>query len=548
MTKTYTRGKISYTYGDKPTKNQQDSENLKATIQGLLDKGFTEVKPTKENLKKLPLYSYVSYISNIKGKPLFRRGGVINSIQKDGLYITLYNMVSRVHFSVQQSNLISLFYKMTKTQMKKLNKPTGKLIEIEDKPKKDEFDYKPILKKLYYEDGNVVSRDALYDLARQVDKRIKRRKVEKWLNNQMLHQLTKKRPRQTAVSSFVPSKPNSIYALDLIDMQKYSDNNNGYNWILNIMDIFTKFLWSIPLKNKRLNTIIGEMKKLFNKPTFKSPSVMLSDNEFNKEEYINFMKSYEIKPLFTIAGNPQSNGAIERLNRTIKEQIKKDFAIKNDSDGMWYKSLQRLVRAYNKRKHNTIGMSPIEAMKPENLEIVKSRINDKKLSNNFDGNDKDLHVGDKVRLLVLDKKFKGNLFNWTREVFTIKQKTKPRNLKQRIKYKVMDQKGEAVRGFFNSSQLQKIEKVEHKDKVNQQIDEVSEEPEIDAIDGQVEDTGIPEKFMDKRKGSNGRVEYLVKWKGFTNKFNSWLPYSQLRDDLGVKEVSQLVRDYSKRKK
>ena len=546
--KTYTRGKISYTYGDEPTKNQKDSDNLEATIKGLLDKGFEEVPTTKASIKKIPLYSYVSYVSNIKGKPLFRRGGVINSIQKDGDYFTLYNLVSRVHFSVQQSNLVRLFYKMTKAQTKKLNKPTGKLIEVEDEDDKDKFNYKPILKKLYYEEGNVVSRDALYDLARQKDKRIKRRQVEKWLNNQMLHQLTKKRPKQSAVSSFVPTKPFSIYALDLIDMQKYSDTNDGYNWILNIMDIFTKYLWSISLKDKTLVNIIREMKKLFKKPNWRKPTVMLSDNEFNKEAYIKFMNDNDIKPLFTIAGNPQSNGAVERLNRTIKEQIRKDFAIKNDSDGVWHTSLQRLVRAYNKRKHNTIGMSPLEAMKPENLEVVRSRIENKKLSNNFDGNDKDLNVGDRVRVLLEKNKFKGNLFNWSREVFTVRQKTKPRNPKQRIKYKVMDKEGEPLTGFFNASQLQKIDNVEHEDKVNDDIDKESEEPEIDNVEGLEVEPDTIEKFLDKRQNKDRLIEYLVKYKGYSNKFNEWITRKKLEQDYGKDQIRPLAKDYSDRQR
>lgn len=554
MTKVYERGKIKYQYPEGKTKNQKDSDDIEATVQALLDKGFEEIPTTKASIKKIPLYSYISYVSNIKGKPLFRRGGVINSIQKDGDYFTLYNLVSRVHFSVQQKNLERLFYKMTKTQMKKLNKPTGKLLDIQEKKKKkkkDEFDYKPILKKLYYEDGNVVSRDALYDLARQEDKRIKRRQVEKWLNNQMLHQLTKKRPKQTAVSSFVPSKPFSIYALDLIDMQKYSAHNDGYNWILNIMDVFTKYLWSIPLEDKTLSTIIKEMKKLFRKPNWRKPTVMLSDNEFNKEEYIDFMKDSDIKPLFTIAGNPQSNGAIERLNRTLKEQIRKDFAIKNNLNDQWHSQLPRLVRAYNKRKHNTIGMSPIQAMKPENLEIVKSRIEDKKLSNNFDGNDKDLNVGDKVRVLLEKNKFKGNLFNWSREVFTIRQKTKPRNPKQRIKYKVMASDGEPLTGFFNGSQLQKINTVEHEDKVNDQIDQLSEEPEIDDVDGVEVEPNHPEKFLDKgirREGSRRLVEYLVKWDGFTNRFNKWVTREELENKYDKQTVRELAKEYNEQNK
>ena len=46
------------------------------------------------------------------------------------------------------------------------------------------------------------------------------------------------------------SGPNEIWSADLIDMREFSKDNKGYNYLLNVIDIFSKYSWSIPLKTK----------------------------------------------------------------------------------------------------------------------------------------------------------------------------------------------------------------------------------------------------------------------------------------------------------
>ena len=41
-----------------------------------------------------------------------------------------------------------------------------------------------------------------------------------------------------------------ISAADLIDMQAFSIDNNGIKYLLTVIDIFSKFIWIIPLKRK----------------------------------------------------------------------------------------------------------------------------------------------------------------------------------------------------------------------------------------------------------------------------------------------------------
>ena len=52
-----------------------------------------------------------------------------------------------------------------------------------------------------------------------------------------------------------------IFAADLVEMQKFAKLNKGYRYLLTCIDIFSKFAWVIPLKDKRGITIKNALEK-----------------------------------------------------------------------------------------------------------------------------------------------------------------------------------------------------------------------------------------------------------------------------------------------
>ena len=105
-------------------------------------------------------------------------------------------------------------------------------------------------------------------------------------------------------------------------------------------------------------------------------------------------------------------------------------------------------------------------------------------------------VGDKVRI----SKYKRNVFdkgyipNWTEEVFTINkiQYTNP------ITYKIKDLRGEDIQGSFYEPELLKAKQ------------------DVFCIDKVIR--------RDYKK-----KQALVKWKGYSDEFNSWIPMKDLKD-------------------
>ena len=110
--------------------------------------------------------------------------------------------------------------------------------------------------------------------------------------------------------------------------------------------------------------------------------------------------------------------------------------------------LQKLLDEYNHRTHSTIKMSPFEASKPENRDLVLDAIKGKLP----EFQPPKFKVNDRVRIYKYKKLFeKGYKTNWTKEIFVIDQiqNTNP------ITYKIKDLESEPILGSFYEQELQK---------------------------------------------------------------------------------------------
>ena len=54
-----------------------------------------------------------------------------------------------------------------------------------------------------------------------------------------------------------------IWASDLVEMQQFSKWNKGYRYLLMIIDVFSKYGWIVPLKDKKGETVAESFKTIF---------------------------------------------------------------------------------------------------------------------------------------------------------------------------------------------------------------------------------------------------------------------------------------------
>ena len=151
-------------------------------------------------------------------------------------------------------------------------------------------------------------------------------------------------------------------AIDLIGpFKKMSKKKHMY--ALTIVDIATRWGEAIPLKRIDAESICTELLNVFSRYGF--PQTLLSDNgsQFKGQMTQAIMKMLNITQVHSTIYHPQSNGVIERLNKTIKNMLLK---VTVDHEGKWLKYLPLVLFAYNSSKHESTGFSPFELMFGQN--------------------------------------------------------------------------------------------------------------------------------------------------------------------------------------
>jgi len=207
-----------------------------------------------------------------------------------------------------------------------------------------------ILNDEFYKNHNYFGRDKLFNLLRDKygDKIApSRRQIADWLKQQEINQLyapSKGKPKGIKSSM---TTPNKILAMDLVNMEKFQVR--GYKYLLNAIDMSSRYIYSVALKNKTDVEVLNGFKKIYNKSKIRA---VRSDNgsEFIYDKFTEYLKKNGIKQILSEASKPQSNGMIERANATIKELIQKSLEINENFD--WVKNLNKLIDNINNSQHS----------------------------------------------------------------------------------------------------------------------------------------------------------------------------------------------------
>ena len=204
-----------------------------------------------------------------------------------------------------------------------------------------------------------------------------------------------------------------IWSLDILDLKDYGpENNRGYRYVLIIIDNFSKFGWTIPLKNKNAQTIKDSFENIL-KSSKRKPNLIETDR--GKEFYNNIFQDFLNKNNIKIYSRYSSYGAVfaERFNRTIRDLLKK--IVLEQGDAKWIDILPTITEQYNNRIHNSTKLSPKDASLKKNEGFVYKNLLDKrkKVKPTF-------QINDLVRTADLKKTFsKGDTTNWSYKLYKI---------------------------------------------------------------------------------------------------------------------------------
>ena len=133
-----------------------------------------------------------------------------------------------------------------------------------------------------------------------------------------------------------------IWSLDILDLKDYGpENNRGYRYILVIIDNFSKFGWTVRLKNKSAQTIKDSFENILISSKRK-PNLIECDR--GKEFYNNIFQDFLNKNNIKIYSRNSSYGAAfaERFNRTIRDLLKK--IVFEQGDAKWIDILPTITK------------------------------------------------------------------------------------------------------------------------------------------------------------------------------------------------------------
>ena len=371
-------------------------------------------------------------------------------------------------------------------------------------------DVNSYLHNLYYNLTSPVSFSGFYKIHYKIKRdglfKVTPKYLKKWLSMQESyashHPVIRdfKRPRVLAFSL------NYQWDSDTANMVKYKDYNDRYSYFAVFIDIFSRFLYSFPLKTLSGYEMTKNFQRLIDEKGVK-PKKLRSDqgSEYKNKDFERLLEEENIVHIFTYY-KTKANYA-ERVIKTIKLKIFKYFT--NRETFRWIDILSDLTDGYNKSTHRSIKMTPEEAQKSDPYKLwrnqyaiisyPKSYFSAQKIKKNLisgvRGRKKfKYNISDRVKIPYIKKTFDREYSEkWSGEIFTIIDRKINQNQPM---YQLKDYNNDIIEGYFYEPELQ-----------------------IAYLDNDI--VYKIEKILKKRT-RNKKKEILVKWKGWPKKFNSWI--------------------------
>ncbi|VDO08594.1 unnamed protein product, partial [Brugia timori] len=158
-----------------------------------------------------------------------------------------------------------------------------------------------------------------------------------------------------------------IWAADLLIMNQYSRQNGGYNYLFNVIDTFSKYLFIVPLKKKSGQEVAQAFEKIL-RESKRCPTKLHVDRgkEFVNKDFQKVLDKNNVTMYHTF--NEEKSAIAERVNRTINEKLKLHFEVVQNF--RWVDAIGRIVSEYNtKDVHRSIGTTPASVNKNNEEEI-----------------------------------------------------------------------------------------------------------------------------------------------------------------------------------
>lgn len=148
-----------------------------------------------------------------------------------------------------------------------------------------------------------------------------------------------------------------------VDLVGKLPSSQGKNYLLTIMDRFSRFPAAIPLHDITATGVVNAFVSGWIS-TFGPPKTIVSDNgtQFTSSRWKDMLRKYDIKHNYTSTYSPQGNGLLERWHRRLKEALR----AKACNNSNWVADLPETLLALRNDYSEELGCSPAEILFGEN--------------------------------------------------------------------------------------------------------------------------------------------------------------------------------------
>ena len=230
----------------------------------------------------------------------------------------------------------------------------------------------------------------------------------------------------------------NIWGVDLANMQSLNRKNKGINYILCVIDLYSKYAFVIPLKDKKGISIVNGFNKIIKQSNRKPNKIWVDQGgEFYNNVFEKWLSDNDINMYSTY--NEGKSVAAERFIRTLKNKLFKHMT--TTGKNVYHDVLDDVVNKYNNTKHSTIKMKPTDVKNNKRVYIDEHNEKDSKFK-----------AGDRVRISRYKNIFaKGYAPNWRSEILIVNK------INDAVPYKhnLKDLNNEEIIGSFYDRELQK---------------------------------------------------------------------------------------------
>ena len=149
-------------------------------------------------------------------------------------------------------------------------------------------------------------------------------------------------------------------------MQSLSKYNKGIKYLLCAIDLFSKYAWVVPLRDKIVVSIVNAFQKIISEGRKLNKIWVDQGGEFYSNLFKKFLKINDTEMYSTC--NEGKSVVAKRFIRTLKNKIFKHM--KAVSKNVYFDMLDDVVNKCNSKVHRTIKMKAIDVISEFQMLVV----------------------------------------------------------------------------------------------------------------------------------------------------------------------------------